>query len=128
MGNGDRNRRYAEHLAGEGWTCHPPGTSCIGQDHAYQGKQSTSRSASIYVLPKTGTQREKVLDYLTRHGPLSDVELQYMLRMDGNSERPRREELVEGGFVRDSGKVRLINGTEHKLWEVDPAVYQGVVT
>lgn len=114
----DWERRYAAALQQAGWTLHPPGSSCIGDDHAYAGKTDTSYGASIYVLPRTGTVRERVLSWLRLHGPLTDPELQQQLGLRPNSERPRRVELVAGGFVRDSGRRKKHRGREHIIWEV----------
>ena len=122
MGPEDRDRHLAEQLAGRGWTCHPPGTSCIGENHAFKGKQDTSYGASVYVAPRTGTVRAEVMNYLVIHGPSTDVEIQRGLGIVPNTERPRRVELVEGGFVKDSGKVKRHHGREHILWEINPVV------
>jgi hypothetical protein len=108
---------YAKRLRAAGWVCHPPGQSCVGATHAFNGKRSTSHAASVYVLPRTGTQRYQILDAL-KLGPATDPELQQLLGLSPNSERPRRLELVEGGFVRDSGRVRRHHGMEHTVWEI----------
>ena len=118
----DWQNRYARILARMGWTCHPPGTSCIGEIHSFKGKQDTSYGASVYVMPRTGTLRAEVMDYLVIHGPSTDVEIQRGLGIVPNTERPRRVELVEGGFVKDSGKVKRHHGREHILWEINPVV------
>ena len=125
MDDDDRERlRVAaavQMLSERGWTCHPPGTSCIGTHHTYDGKRDTSYAASVYVAPKTGTQREAVLRLLRRR-PATDVEIQEWLSMSPNTERPRRVELVEGGFVRDSGQVKRHHGRDHIVWEVNPGI------
>lgn len=115
-------------LARAGWTCHPPGASCIGSNHSYQGKHDTSYGASVYVKPRTGTLRERVLTHLQTIGPATDVDIQRQLGMVPNTERPRRVELVEGGFVRDSGLRKKHHGEEHIIWEAVPVVYQGEAT
>ena len=113
---GGWEQQSARALRAMGWVCHEPGQSCIGNNHAYQGQQDTSYGASVYVLPKTGTQRERVWNAL-RRSSATDVELQNRLGMGGNTERPRRKELVEGGFVRDSGTRKKHHGEEHIVWE-----------
>ena len=117
----DWQNRYARILARMGWTCHPPGTSCIGENHVYTGKQETSYGASVYAKPRTGTQRGAVLEMLMRR-PATDVELQEWLSMSPNTERPRRVELVEGGFVQDSGRVKRHHGREHIVWEATEVI------
>ena len=122
MGPEDRDRHLAEQLAGRGWTCHPPGTSCIGENHAFKGKHETSYGASVYIKPRTGTLRAMIMDHLVMHGPATDPEIQEQIGLMPNTERPRRVELVEGGFVRDSGRVKRHHGREHIVWEICPVV------
>ena len=121
-------KRYAKALAGAGWTCHEPGSSCIGEGHVFSGKRSTSKRAALHVLGKTGNQRRKVLQYLIDYGPATDEEMQEGLRIEGNSQRPRRGELVSGGFVKHSGKVKVLHGEECIIWEVAPGVPSEVET
>jgi hypothetical protein len=109
--------RYARLLRDKGWTCHEPGTGCLFSQHTYAGKQDTSYAASVYMAPRVGTVRQQVLDDLKRHGPATDPEIQARMRMEPNTERPRRVELVEGGFVRDSGQRKRHHGKEHIIWE-----------
>lgn len=47
----------------------------------------------------------------------TDSELQTMLDMDGNTERPRRKELEMAGYIRDSGTTRLNRrGNQEIVW------------
>lgn len=62
----------------------------------------TSRAARLAVAPRTGTQRERVLRYLLAN-PATDEAIETAL---GLSHTPRRLELVEGGWVEDSGQRR----------------------
>jgi hypothetical protein len=48
---------------------------------------------------------ERILNVLLS-GPKTDAELQRILGMDGNTERPRRGELVAAGRVVDTGERR----------------------
>lgn len=68
----------------------------------------TARKAALAVTPRTGTQRHAVLaSILQAHRDgATDEELQTALAMNPSTQRPRRVELVEGGFVVDSGKRR----------------------
>jgi hypothetical protein len=72
------------------------------------GHPDTSRAAARGVTPRTGTQRRRVLDYISGRGDegATDAELQDALHLNGNSERPRRIELVEAGLIVDSGRRR----------------------
>lgn len=65
----------------------------------------TARAAALAVAPRTGTQRRRVLERIAAR-PSTDDEIQRALNMNGNTERPRRVELVDGGWVRDSGLRR----------------------
>lgn len=114
----DRYRRYAQILTQAGWTCHEPGQSCVGVSHSVNGKRATSKLAASRVLPKTGTQRRAVYDYLARNGPATDLELQQQIPMIPDSERPRRGELVDGGLVEDSGARRKHHGEECIVWRL----------
>lgn len=68
----------------------------------------TSRLAFLKARPKSGTQRARVLDWLLvcNGRGATDDELADALAMSPNSVRPRRVELVEGGWVEDSREVR----------------------
>jgi hypothetical protein len=73
----------------------------------------TSRAAALRV-PKG--QRAKVMAFINEHGPSTDVEIAEGLGLSPNSERPRRVELVSGGFVKDSGERREHHGSPHIVW------------
>ena len=78
----------------------------------------TSKAPGLAVAPRTGTQRRRVLDAIATR-PSTDEEIQDALRMSGNTERPRRVELVEGGWIRDSGARRpSASGQESIVWEL----------
>jgi len=70
--------------------------------------QDTSREAHEHVKPRKVTLRERVLRYVVgcgEHGA-TDEEMQTALGMDPNTQRPRRRELVQAGYIVDSGKRR----------------------
>jgi hypothetical protein len=74
----------------------------------FQAHSETSRMAAIHTLPKAGTQRRRVFDYIRgreEYGA-TDEEIQLVLQMSGNTERPRRVELWNAGLIRDSGEKR----------------------
>lgn len=79
------------------------------------GHPDTSRAAARGITPRTGTQRRRVLDHIARCGTegATDAELQEALGLNGNSERPRRIELVEAGLIVDSGRRR----DGHIVWQ-----------
>ncbi len=68
----------------------------------------TSAAAAAAALPHTATQRRRVLDAIRDAGRdgLTDEEVEDALHLGGNSARPRRKELEEGGLIVDSGERR----------------------
>ena len=89
-----------------------PKPGLVRHDHP-----DTSHAAALTVMPKTGTQRRRVLDFIGACGATgaSDLEIQLGLRLNGNSERPRRVELVDAGLIEDSGVRR----EGHIVWTVN---------
>ena len=80
----------------------------------------TQVEAAARVLPHTGTARRRVLDFIRsqRHGATDD-EVVAALKMNPNTERPRRKELVEMGWVKDSGLRReTAGGSKAIVWTV----------
>lgn len=73
---------------------------------AVPGKQATSRLAALRALPRSGSARHAILDLIFRLGPQTDEEIQDRTLLGGNTERPRRGELVTGGWLRDTGLTR----------------------
>ena len=88
------------------------------EDHTITGRHhpDTSRLAALDVLPRTGTQRRRVYDYILRSGGATDFEIQNGLGISGNTERPRRVELVDGGLVADYGRRRREAGRLAIIW------------
>lgn len=70
-------------------------------DHLkFQRHSTTSRSAALDSYPRKGTQRARVLDHLRQmRDGCTDEEIGLALQMNPSSVRPRRIELVEGGWV-----------------------------
>lgn len=90
-----------------------------------QGGHDTSATALALVAPKAGTQRNLVLNVLAEypvHGVgCTDVELVRMSGLSANSVRPRRVELVDAGWLEDSGIRRDHNGRPHVVWRLTEA-------
>lgn len=79
----------------------------------------TSRQAAAAIQPNAATLRAAVLRYLNQRGGrgATDQEIQMALNMGGDTERPRRGELVAGGLVEDSGFTRKTStGREATVW------------
>lgn len=101
----------------------------------------TSAEAAHKVTLASGQQRHRILTALFHDGPLTDYELQTSLAIRPSSERPRRGELVNGGYVQavlaEDGKVQTRrhvmtgagalrsedggSGTAWTLWEITEA-------
>lgn len=94
----------------------------------------TSAEAARKITLASGQQRHRILTALYHDGPLTDYELQTSLAIRPSSERPRRGELVNGGFVQavlsEGGQVRTRRhgatsakgaGTVWTLWEITEA-------
>jgi predicted transcriptional regulator len=64
------------------------------------------------------TQRQQILEEVAASmGGMTDDEIQRALKLDGNTERPRRCELVKAGLLTDSGRARLTrSGRRATVW------------
>lgn len=83
------------------------------------------REARLLAAPKAGSQREVVLRALYRARidgegleGLTDVQLADRTKLAANTVRPRRHELVEGGYVADSGERQSHGGRSHTVWRI----------
>ncbi len=81
---------------------------------------TTSYDAAISLdLTKAAADRQAVYDYVKAHGSATDEEIQSGLRMSGDTERPRRGELVKSGRLVYSGaRSRTKQGRGAKVWVV----------
>jgi hypothetical protein len=71
----------------------------------YANPHDTTLAAALKI--KTGTGRRKVYDVLWQNPKgLTDEEIMKMTGLRHNTEHPRRYELVNHGFVVDSGRRR----------------------
>lgn len=81
--------------------------------------QHTSLQAATQITESAHTLRAKVLQFITdagEHGA-TDLEIQTALDMEGNTERPRRRELVLMKKIRWSGQTRrTTSGRNAKVW------------
>lgn len=78
----------------------------------YQRHSRTSRAAAKGIEPKAGTKRAMVLAFLRGRGAIgaTDDEMQRLIPMSANTQRPRRVELVASGLIVDSGMERDTSG------------------
>jgi len=85
----------------------------------YQPHSKTSKDAALRVLPKAGTKRSILLEFLRGRGLVgaTDEEMQSMVPMAANTQRPRRVELALGHHIKDSGRTRqTISGDHAVVW------------
>lgn len=85
-----------------------PDRNTIGKFQRPTDAAETQRVAAVAAYPSTGTWRRKVLDYIAfcHEDGATDEEIQQYLNMNPSTQRPRRVELVEGGWIEDSGRRR----------------------
>jgi hypothetical protein len=61
----------------------------------------TGQAAARAIATRSGSQRHKILQEISLAATgRTDAELQFILHLGGNSERPRRVELKEAGYIR----------------------------
>lgn len=85
----------------------------------YQPHSGTSKEAAEKMRPAASSDRARILKFLTgKLGGMTDEEMQRALKLNPNTQRPRRIELVVAGKVRDSGKTReTASGRKATIWE-----------
>ena len=80
-------------------------------------------AANAYTSGQISRQRWRVYTRLSDAGwsGLTDEEMQTVLAMSGNSQRPARVWLTQNGWVEDSGKTRgTLAGFQAVVWIVTP--------
>lgn len=81
--------------------------------------RKTSINAASNHLPKSGTTRAQVYEYIVRQGMrgATDQEIQRSLKIDGNTVRPSRLTLYKDGLITDTGITRKNdNGNDCTVW------------
>lgn len=87
--------------------------------HPPHSNPTTSLEAATGVKPKAKAIREKVFDAIECGDGLTCDEVCAILRIDGNTARPRIRELVIEKRIRDGGKRRPTDtGRRAIVWEV----------
>lgn len=88
----------------------------------FQRGSTTQREAAILAYPASGTQRYRVLQtVIASDNGLTDEEMQFALGMNPSTQRPRRVELVDGGFIIDSHQRRKTrSGRTAIVWIAKP--------
>ena len=81
--------------------------------------RETSKKAATKVLPKTGSLRKTVYDFINNRKEFgaTDQEMEVILRVSGNSIRPTRLTLADDGWIMDSKQTRVNeHGNECVVW------------
>lgn len=89
--------------------------------------RNTSRQAAEKHLPRSGSTRATIYEYIMRQGMrgATDYEIQKYLKIDGNTVRPSRITLFKDGLIVDAGTTRANdNGNQCTVWR---AVEQGMM-
>lgn len=87
--------------------------------------RKTSREAYELIGSRADAIRAAVAQVIRSSGDLgaTDDEIQTLLKIDGNTQRPRRWELMGAGLVKDSGSTRLTRKDRAAIvwiWVDDP--------
>jgi hypothetical protein len=103
-----------------------PGTVGTGTPDTAPGGSRARRDARrrevAQTLPAVGSQRRRVLDAVVTvaRNPtivgLTDVQLAHATGLPANTVRPRRVELVTGGWLEAAQTSREHHGREHTVW------------
>lgn len=97
------------------------GTPGNAEDGA-RGRRDARRREAMQALPRAGSQRRRVLDAVVAvaRNPtivgLTDVQLAHATGLPANTVRPRRVELVTGGWLEPAQTTREHHGREHTVW------------
>lgn len=83
---------------------------------SYQRHSATSREAALSVYGRTAEARAAIVAWLDAHGPSTDEAIAAGLGWDGNTERPRRVELVRLGLVEAAGEGMTAKGRKAVRW------------
>jgi transcription initiation factor IIE alpha subunit len=70
--------------------------------------QPTSVAAAMKALPRTGSLRRKVYEYILKQGlrGATDQEIEKALGIEGNTVRPTRISLIKDGYIIWGGTFR----------------------
>ena len=86
----------------------------------YQTHSATSAEAAVRKGPSASIDRERVLLFLRERGEIgaTDEQIQNHLGMAGDTERPRRVELLRAGLVKPEGVRKTRTGRDATVWVV----------
>lgn len=88
-----------------------------------EGSKTSASAADRKNAGSLYADRARIMAYFDsllhpEHGATDD-EIQVALRLSGDTQRPRRIDLIRGGFLRDSGRTRKTRkGRDATVWVV----------
>jgi hypothetical protein len=81
----------------------------------------TSRDAAEKVLPKSGSIRRSIYDFIKSNGQATDFELEQFLSGKHQTVSASRRSLVIDGFIMDSGRTKKnAEGNDCTIWVLAP--------
>ncbi len=90
----------------------------------FQAHSPTSQAAAEAYRERAPNARRRVYDLIASASGLTDEQIQESLRMNPNTQRPRRVELERAGLVADSGCTRKTkSGMAAVVWVCTQAPY-----
>lgn len=82
---------------------------------------ATAKAAAASVLPRTGSKRRQVYDWIAKKGGMTDDEIEYVTGWSHQSVSAARNTLMNDGLIEDSGEVRKTKyGHDAIVWIAVP--------
>lgn len=88
--------------------------------HARATDPGTSHAAAAGVTKKLTAIQEQVLLLFKVRREMTDLDLQAAFGTGRSTHRTRRRELVDLGYLRDSGRTKHQEGSNRVIWEIIP--------
>lgn len=111
---------YASRMLDEAHALADPAANSLGRLH--KAPTDTELGAAVMSFPRTGSQRLRVLEAIAAAPDgLLDEEIATVPGIADTAHRTRRSELVQGGWVEDSGRTRrTASGADSIVWVLTP--------
>lgn len=90
--------------------------SLFDTDVPYVRGSETSKAAAEAIEPKVPILREQVYAMILDRGAAGMTDEEMQRQLAGNTQRPRRVELVKQGRIRPSGTRKTASGREAVVW------------
>lgn len=111
----------AQWFLSQGRLCTPCFDATVGAPDVQIGNNDSEVqvAGALLALPNSGTWRRKIYDEITKQGArgVTFDELGRSLNRTYSNNGPRVRELVQGGWVKDSGRTRTAtSGAQQVVW------------